>query len=64
MQWIILIISSTYLTISIRKVYDTKKWPTAISKAIFTNFGYLMILSFLVFIIFVISIIHLGFQMT
>ena len=64
MQWIILIMSCTYLTLAIRKVYDTKKWPAAISKAIFTNFGYLMILSFLVFVIFVISIIRLGFQMS
>ena len=62
MQWIILIASSVYLSIAIRKVYDIKKWPTAISKAIFTNFGYLMILFALFCIICFVSIVHLAHQ--
>ena len=62
MQWIILIASSVYLSVAIRKVYDIKKWPTAISKAIFTNFGYLMILFALFCIICFVSIVHVAHQ--
>ena len=62
MQWILLIVSSVYLTISIRKVYGLNKWHTSVRKAIFTNFGYLMILTGLLFILVFASIIISAFK--
>ena len=62
MQWILLIVSSVYLTISIRKVYGLNKWHTAVRKAIFTNFGYMMILTVLLFILVLASIIISAFK--
>ena len=62
MQWLILIVSSVYLTIAIRKVYDTEKWHTTICKAIIANFGYVMILFVLFFIIFITSVVLVTYQ--
>lgn len=57
MQSIIISGSVIYLTLAFRRVYETKKWFAAISKALLTNMGYVMILMILFICIFFIACI-------
>ena len=56
MQSIMVSVSFTYLTIAIRKVYETERWYRAFMQALFTNVGYTLILMILFVIVFLISI--------
>ena len=62
MQFIILSVSCIYLTIAIRRVYETKRWITSVCKAVLTNMGYLMILLILFMAIFIVSCTIISFQ--
>lgn len=55
MQWIMIVCSCLYLTMAIRKVYETKNWIIAAGQAIFTNFGYVVTLITALFIVFIVS---------
>lgn len=58
--WLMQLIMGTgslvYLTLSIRTVYETKKWYNAAVKAVLTNLGYAVILMLLFLVIFIISL--------
>lgn len=53
MQWIMISGACTYLTLAIRKVYETKTWFHAAGQAILVNLGYVVILTILFFAIFI-----------
>jgi hypothetical protein len=55
MQWIMIVCTCLYLTMAIRKVYETKNWIIAAGQAIFTNFGYVVTLIIALFIVFIVS---------
>ena len=57
MQWILIVASCSYLTLAIRRVYGTKRWPVALGQALVLNLGYVMILSAIFMCIFFISIV-------
>ena len=63
MQCIILSVSCLYLTLAIRRVYETKRWITSIWKAVLTNIGYFMILLILLIVIFIVSCTIISFQL-
>ena len=62
MQFILLSVSCIYLTLAIRRVYETKRWITSVCKAVLTNMGYLMILLILLIAIFIVSCTIISFQ--
>lgn len=57
LEWMMIIISSIYLTISLRNVYDIRNWFKAAGLSLLTNVGYTMILFTFLFLIFIISCI-------
>ena len=63
MQSIMILGSCVYLTLAIRKVYETGKWYKAAGQAIFVNLGYAAIFMLLLFIIFIISIVAVAINM-
>ena len=63
MQSIMILGSCVYLTLAIRKVYETEKWYKAAGQAIFVNLGYAAIFMLLLFIIFIISIVAVAINM-
>ena len=56
MQLIMLTASFVYLTLSIKTVYETKKWHNAAAKAVLTSMGYAFILLLVLLGIFIISL--------
>ena len=50
LQWLLIIVSCTYLTLAFRNVYGVKSWAKAVTKAIFTSLYYFCII-FLILIL-------------
>ena len=63
MQWVMILGAGTYLTMAIRKVYETKTWFRAAVQAIFINSGYVVTLAMLCFTIFIISLIIVSIRL-
>lgn len=66
LQWVLLIGSCAYLTLTFRNVYGVKPWAKAIAKAVLTTLYYLFIILLLFIVIFfvalVITAIHMAEQ--
>lgn len=63
MQWVMILGAGAYLTMAIRKVYETKTWFRAAVQAIFINSGYVVTLTMLCFTIFIISLIIVSIRL-
>ena len=55
MQWVMILGASVYLTMAVKKVYDTKNWIVAAGQAAFTNFGYAVVLTLVFLAVIIIS---------
>ena len=47
LQWVLIIVSCTYLTIAFHRAYEMKSWVKAMAKALFASFVYFIIILFL-----------------
>ncbi|MBR5892338.1 MAG: DUF3667 domain-containing protein [Bacteroidaceae bacterium] len=63
MQWILLLTSCAYLTISFRQVYKRDSWIKSCIKAILTTFIYLMIILSVFIGLFLIACVTIAFSM-
>ncbi len=63
MGWAMILVSCTYLTLSIKKVYESRSWYGAASQAIFTNIVYAVTLMLLFIAIFLVSLAIVAIQM-
>ena len=63
LQWIVIVCSTAYLTIALRRVYDAATWFRAIIKAILVNITYLITCIIMFSIAFIIACISVAWTM-